>query len=405
MVLDEGGQVVFDHRGDTPMLPASTQKLVTAAATLRILGPDYRYETTVRATSPIDPDGTLRGDLVIVGSGDPALASPQYGAEAYPQRPRTPLESLADQLVAAGLRHLTGSVVGDPGVFADEPLAPGWPDRYVTERETRISSGLTVNAGLQLFMKEGRLVSDIVMDPAAETARELYRLLEERGVVIDYAAIASWTPPATLVEVASVRSPPMSELLRHVLQRSDNHMADAIFLTLGVELEGEGTWSAAARAVEGALEGLDLDREGAILADGSGLSRSDRLSAAFLASLDLEMTRADPMWQELMAISGESGTLRRRLRGTLAAGRLRGKTGTLDDVRSLAGTVVGPDGQRYHLAVIANDLTGAARWPAREVTDEIVLLLVEDLHGCVRVPVPVTTPAPTPSPYELACNG
>lgn len=402
-VLDEEGRIVFEHRAEVPMLPASTQKLVTAAAALRTLGADHRYRTTVRATADIGEDGTLVGDLVLVGSGDPALATPQYGAEAYPQRPRTPLESLADQLVADGLRRVTGSVVGDPSVFPEEPLAPGWPDRYVTDRETRFSSGLTVNAGLHLFLKDGRVVSDVVANPPAETARELYRLLEERGVAIDYAAIATRTPPPTVVELASVHSPPMLELLRHTLQRSDNHMADAIFLTIGLEEAGTGSWTAARRAVHRTLEDLTHEAEGVVFADGSGLSRDDRVSAAFLASLDLEMTRTEDRWQELMAVSGESGTLRRRLRGTVAAGRLRGKTGTLDDVRSLAGTVFGPEGGRYHLAVIVNDLAGPARWPARELTDEIVLTLVEDLHGCIRLPVPAETPAPTPSPYRLEC--
>lgn len=402
-VLDERGRVVFSHRGDAPMLPASAQKLVTAAAALRTLGPSYRYETTVHGTAPIGPDGTLRGDVVLVGSGDPALATPRYGAEAYPQRPRTPLESLADQLVDAGLRHLTGSVVGNPGVFAAEPFAPGWPERYATDREARFTSGLTVNAGLRLFEKDGRLVSDSVEDPAAEAARELYRLLEERGVTIDFAAISSRTPARTVEQFASVRSPPMVDLLRHSVQRSDNHMADAIFLTVGLEEAGEGSWAASARAVREALEGLGVEAEGAVFADGSGLSRDDRVSPDLLAALDLEMTRTEELWGELMAISGESGTLRRRLRGTVAAGRLLGKTGTLDDVRSLAGTVVGPDGKRFHFAVIANDLTGGARWPARELTDEIVLALAEDLYGCVRLPVPTDTPAPTPSPYAVDC--
>ncbi|MBW3561101.1 MAG: D-alanyl-D-alanine carboxypeptidase/D-alanyl-D-alanine-endopeptidase [Actinobacteria bacterium] len=402
-VYDEHGREVFAHRADDPMLPASTQKLATAAAAMRVLGPEFRYETTVRATAPINRDGVLPGDIVLVGSGDPALATPRYGAEAYPQRPRTPLEALADQLVAAGLRRLTGTVLGDPTVFDAAPLAPGWPDRYIDEREIRYVSGLTVNAGLRLFEKDGRVVSDIVDDPAGEAARELWQLLSDRGVVIERGAAETREPPAASIQLASVESPTLLEMLKHVIQRSDNHMAEGIFLTLGLHA-GDATWPGADRAVRAALDELELDLEGAVFADGSGLSRDDRLSAAVLAALDLEMRETEDLWSSLMAVAGESGTLRRRLRGSVAAGRLLGKTGTLDDVRSLAGTVLGNGDERFHFSVVANDLDGAARWPARELTDEIILALVEDLYGCIRHDVPVTTtPAPSPSPYRLEC--
>lgn len=403
-VYDESSREVFVHRGDVPMLSASTQKLPTAAAALRVLGGDFRYATTVRATAPINRDGTLRGDVVLVGSGDPALATPRYGAEAYPQRPRTPLEALADQMVTRGLRRITGRVLGDPTVFGADPLAPGWPDRYVNERDVRYVSGLTVNAGLYLFEKDGRVVSDIVTDPAGEAARQLAQLLTERGVTVEGGASETREPPATDLLLAEVQSPPLLEMLRHVILRSDNHMAEAIFLTIGLRGDGEGTWPAAARAVRSSLDELELEMDGAVFADGSGLSRDDRLSASFLAALDLEMRETEQVWGGLMATAGESGTLRQRLRGSVAAGRVLGKTGTLDDVRSLAGAVLGPDDQRFHFAVIASELDGSARWPARELTDEIVLALVEDLYGCVRHDVPViASPVPSPSPYRLEC--
>ncbi|MBW3602046.1 MAG: D-alanyl-D-alanine carboxypeptidase, partial [Actinobacteria bacterium] len=128
-VTDAAGGVVLDRGGHTPLLPASTLKLVTAAAALRTLGPGFRYVTRVVATRQPD-DGVVRGDIVVVGSGDPALATATYG-RVEPDRPRTPLEALAGQLRRAGVRRVTGRVVGDPGLLAHEPLAAGWPDRYL----------------------------------------------------------------------------------------------------------------------------------------------------------------------------------------------------------------------------------------------------------------------------------
>jgi serine-type D-Ala-D-Ala carboxypeptidase/endopeptidase (penicillin-binding protein 4) len=191
-------------------------------------------------------------------------------------------------------------------------------------------------------------------------------------------------PPAAPVALGAVESAPLTELLAHVVRWSDNHLTDGIFRTLGAD--GGGTWAAAADATRAALGDLGLDWTGAVLADGSGLSRDDRLTASLLTRLDLEMSRSElaPVWRDLMAVAGASGTLRHRLRGSLADRRLHGKTGTLEDVRALTGSVTGPDGQRYHLTVIGNDLHGEDRFRLRLLADEIVLNLTEDLLGCTR---------------------
>ena len=193
-------------------------------------------------------------------------------------------------------------------------------------------------------------------------------------------------------EIAAVKSPPLTELLCYTVQRSDNHLADGIFRALG-RSNGDGSWASGSNAVLAALTRL-FDRgpepswDGAVLADGSGLSRDDRLSAQLLVSLDVVMTqRAGTRWQDLMAVTGSSGTLRRRLRGTIAEGKVLGKTGSLRDVRSLSGAVVGPDDRRYHFAVVGNGLDAAENAAVRQLQDELLLALAEDLHGCLWVQV------------------
>lgn len=392
-VTDAAGGVVLDRRGHTPLLPASTLKLVTAAAALRTLGPGFRYVTRVAATRQPD-DGVVRGDLVIVGSGDPALATATF-ARVEPDRPRTPLEALAGRLRRAGVRRVTGRVVGDAGLFAHEPLAAGWPGRYLYSLDTTRVSGLTVNGGRELFLRGGRLQARPAKDPAREAAALLTEALADRGVKVAGAPAAGRVagqgrPAAT---VARVRSDPLLVLLRHTLQQSDNHMADAIFRTLGSAIVGRGGWSDAGAATRLVLSPLGLDWGGVVIADGSGLSRADRVTAAFLTQLDAGMSgsRLTDSWQRLQAVAGRSGTLEDRLVGTIAEGRLHGKTGTLTDVRALAGSVEGPGGERVHLAVVANGLDDRAFTRAGALADELAIRIVAELYDCRRAgrPSPV----------------
>lgn len=381
-VTDAAGRPVFEHQAGASLLPASTQKLLVAAGALAVLGPDFRYETALRATAAPEPGGVLHGDLVLVGSGDPALATPLYG-QTRPDRPRTPLEALADRAVAGGITRITGSVLGDARVFPHQPEAPGWLPRYLEEGDTSRSAGLTAEGGRRLFHERGRLRSEPALDPAANAAAALHGLLTDRGIVIDGSAGSSPAPPPAPVVVGNVTSPPLLDLLRFTVQRSDNHLADAIFRTIGA-VSGDASWAGSAAATQRALSPLDLDFGTAALADGSGLSRADRLTPAFLTALDAQMTGSNlgSQWQSLMAVAGESGTLQRRLRGSVAERRLRGKTGSLRDVTSLSGVVVGPGTPRYHFALIANDLDGAGKEAVRRLADLLVMVLAEDLYDC-----------------------
>jgi serine-type D-Ala-D-Ala carboxypeptidase/endopeptidase (penicillin-binding protein 4) len=477
LVTDEHGREVVAYRPDAALVPASTMKNVTAAAVLTTLGPDARLTTVVESTAPVSGDGVLDGDLALVGTGDPALATDTYGRWIYPARPRTPLESLADDLVDLGLTRVTGDVVGVAGPFSGDARAAGWPDRYFADLDARLIGGLTVDAGLVTLVRypeldaaldevlgddaeDGTLdlgvldldgvdpealvqalpalegvgvggapgerrdgadaddggagpfdgvtvdVADLgphelavllgldgpgppdvrvrlADDPAAHAATELVRLLEDRGVAVEGEARSGELAQPVVGRLAAVSSPTAEELLRFALKQSDNHMTDQLFHVIGRVRTGEGSWERGDRAVRQVLSHLGVDHAGARFADGSGLSRDGRLTARLLVDLDRVMTgsRHGEVWTSLMAVMGEDGTLHRRLRGTPAQGRFLGKTGTLRDVTALAGAVVGDDGGRYHLAVIAND-PGEGRWIARLLMDELVLALVADLESC-----------------------
>ncbi|HUH06464.1 MAG TPA: D-alanyl-D-alanine carboxypeptidase, partial [Egibacteraceae bacterium] len=324
-VIDDQGRTVLNFSADSVAMPASTQKLVTAAAALKVLGPGFRYRTEVRGTAPIE-EGLIDGDLILIGSGDPTLGSPTFGT-VEPDRPRTAMEALADRVVAAGVQRITGRVLGDPTVFADEPAAPGWLDRYFDQFDATKVSGLTIDGGRRLFHRDDQLLAEVAEDPAVEAAASLHVLLKERGVEIEGGGPGSLRRPRPAPErVASISSPRLDELLQRMVQHSDNHLADAIFRTIGAEA-GDPTWEGSATAAMDSLEPLGLDWTGARLADGSGLSRDDRLSPRQLAHLQQRMLAAGDasLWDGLLAVSGESGTLRKRYRGTVADHRLRGK--------------------------------------------------------------------------------
>lgn len=394
-VLDRRGRTVLDGRGDEPALPASTQKLLTAASSLAVLGPDHRFTTRLKATRR-PRRGVLRGHLVIVGSGDPALATPTYRA-LLPDRPATPLEGLAHAVVASGIRVVRGRVIGDPSVFAHRPEPLGWPDFYVRAGISPKVSGLTVDGGRELYRAGPRLESRPAARPARHTARTLARLLRERGVRVLGRGSASRRPPEALVAIGRVSSPPLRTLLAHTVSTSDNHMADAIFAAVGAA-RGQPTWSGSARIARKALRPLRLPWEGVASFDGSGLSRRDRLTTRFLAHLQDRMGRTAfaPLWRSLQAVAGRSGTLRTRMEQTVAQGRVRGKTGYLRDSRALAAVASGGQGRRAAFAVIGNDLDSEGQQAVQVRTDLVAIALVQRLRGCRLSAAPERVDAPLP---------
>jgi serine-type D-Ala-D-Ala carboxypeptidase/endopeptidase (penicillin-binding protein 4) len=378
-VSSEDGTPVYAHNAHVPLVPASTEKSVVAAAALRLLGPDHRYRTEVRAGAAPGPDGVVHGPLVLVGGGDPALGTPDL-ARVAPTRPRTHLEVLADQVVASGVRHVTGGLLGDASVWAHEPMAPGWVPGHVGNGHAALVSGLTVDAGRHVPRAGDPHGARPSADPALLAAESLRDLLTARGVVVDGPIASSTVPVEADRVVAAVESTTLRSLVAHMVQTSDNHMADAVFRSLGAHV-GEPTWAGAADATRAALDGLALRWEGVSLVDGSGLSRTNRVTPDLLTDLAAAMSTTElrPAWEDAQAVAGRRGTLRGRMLGTPAEGRVLAKTGTLSDVRALSGTVVGSHGGRYHFAVIGNDLAGGSVGAVRELQDQVAVALVQEL--------------------------
>ena len=238
------GQEVFGDNPTLPLVPASAQKLLTAYGVYELLGAATTYETFVLTDAAL-VDGVLDGDLILIGSGDPLLATATY-TDRYEQQPhfRTSIEQLADAVVAAGITEINGAVLGDESRYDQERFVPEWPVRFTSadQNQTGPLSALTVNDAFVSFdaSNTANSLSTAASDPAAFAASFFDDLLEERGVIIRQSAAATTLPQGTanFRTVASVASDPISVATNQMVDISDNHAAELLLKELGLATFG-----------------------------------------------------------------------------------------------------------------------------------------------------------------------
>ncbi len=388
LAVDVGGHELFRADAATPLVPASNQKIVTARLALDVLGPDHRFATEVGGA--LGGDGVVDGDLYLVGGGDPVLRTKAYadyfGALAGAG---TSLEDLADAVVAKGVRHITGSVMGDESRYDAERSVPGWPDRYLDQHQLGPLSALEVNQSFTSFPDTydeenlGALVA--AADPPEFAARTFADLLEARGVRIDGPAGAGVRPRGTSL-IARVTSPPLTAIVHEMLNRSDNQIAELLVKEAGVVEGDAGTTAAGLAVFHDAFERLGLPGRGVVMHDGSGLGYDNRLTCDLLTAL-LDRTGTRSAIGTGLAVGGRSGTLRERFTDPATRGHIRAKTGTLNDVSSLSGFAQATAAPPLVFSYIAN---GAAVTPALlEVQERLGRALVGYADG---VPLPEVSP-------------
>lgn len=359
-VVTPDGTTALDARGDQPVVPASTLKLLTATAALDVLGPDHRYRTSV--VGPAPADGVVRGDLTLVGGGDPLLASPDYVAR-YERQPQvhTDLDRLAAGLVEAGVRRVEGSVVGDESRYDRQRSVAGWPVRYLDQNQIGPLSALSVNDGFAQYPTPGTWRELVpAPDPAADAADVLTRLLELHGVEVTGDA-RSGSAPDGAPELAAVESEPLTEVVRELLQESDNNTAELLVKELGHQA-GDPSTSGGLVQVRAALEANGFDLTGVSLQDGSGLSPDDRVTCRLLLAA-LADPGTGPVLTARLAVAGETGTLAKVFVGTSLEGHLHAKTGSLNAVAALTGRITDDDGS-ISFAYVVNDPDGRVDEPA-----------------------------------------
>ncbi|MGE0780758.1 D-alanyl-D-alanine carboxypeptidase/D-alanyl-D-alanine endopeptidase [Mycolicibacterium sp.] len=339
------GDELWAQGADVPMQPASTNKVLTAAAALLTLDRDARLTTRVLASEK-------PGVVVLVGGGDQTLSAAPRGEETW-YRDAARIVDLADQVRRSGVK--VREVQVDVSAYTGPTMAPGWDPLDIDGGDIAPMEAVMLDAGrTQPVSVESRRSRT----PALDAGRALAVALG-----VDPAKVTVRTTAARGDELASVQSPPLMQRLREMMNASDNVMAESIGREVAAQAGLPQSFAGAARAVLAALDDAGIDTDGATLLDSSGLSVDDRLTARTLDQvINAAAGDGQPALRplvDLLPIAGGSGTLSNRYldtdAGRAAAGYLRAKTGSLTGTNSLAGIVTDESGRVLTFALLSND--------------------------------------------------
>ncbi len=315
IVIDGTGMI--SHDASRASAPASNQKLFTVITLLDLLGPEFRYATTISGTSRLAANGTMNGSLVLRGSGDPTLTI-------------SDLRAMAKRLHAQGLRHVSGHLIIDDSRYSHTTRVSGWKRKFVP-----VESG-TIDA-FSVDDNQWRGGSAFDRDPTLDNAR-LWRAALRKAHISVAGSIRVEVAPGGLQRLLTHRSPDLAAITDDTLTNSINFNAEMMLREAGAQRSGYGspaTGVAAVKAVAGQL-GLPIGT----LHDGSGLSYTDREAPAtvvrWLTTLKTSMPFYDTVYFAL-PLSCDTGTLVGRMCGSTLRGRVRAKTGTLNHHTALSG--------------------------------------------------------------------
>ncbi len=372
VVLDAAtGDVLLDSDGAVPRTPASTIKILTTTAALAALGEESRLRTTAllgpEAAAGATPTLYLRGGgdvLLAAGAGDPGAVVGHAGLGDLAAR-------TADALAARGVTSVRLAL--DTSAYSGPTTAPGWGPIDLGGGFVAPVTPLAIDRGIVA----GQTPRDA--DPALTAARTFAAALAAEGVAVEGVPpegdVAREAAPSDTVEVAAVESATIGDLVALTLEESDNDLAEALARAVAIEAGTPADFAGASAAVLDALETAGVDVGGVTMVDGSGLSEGNAVPPLVLARLAARV--ADPAQPGLvvvatgMPIAGLRGTLEDRFAtSSPAVGVLRAKTGTLQTVVSLAGTVLDADGRLLAFAVIADEVPIGGVAAARDAVEE-----------------------------------
>ena len=419
------GDTLFNHHGDDQLLPASTMKLFTSAMALDRFGVGGHFETEVLRAGAIGTDGTLRGDLILRGAGDPMLAG-----KATDEAGEPPMEALARRISEAGIRRVSGTIVADASAFEERRIPDGWKKKYLQAgyaarvsalsfNENKITmivrpdgdhaavsfnpavSGLPLSnevkiekgsRGSRISFKQDSTGTMIVRGTMGSLApqRDLYFVVERpelfaagalraalisRGVTVDGATVRAGRAVVDAPRVTSVASPSLEKIVTQMNGESNNHFAELLFRDVA-----HGSGSAGTAENANVLLGRFLTEKARVApkavfaADGSGLSTLDRVTPRAMVQLlsYAKKTAWGPVFEASLPVAGRTETLRKRMKWTSAMGNLHAKTGTTNDVASLGGYVTSKTGELLAFSFIYK---GNDRWRAKDSMDQMGVAL------------------------------
>jgi serine-type D-Ala-D-Ala carboxypeptidase/endopeptidase (penicillin-binding protein 4) len=410
----DSGETLYAYNAERLFLPASNVKLLTGAAALETVGPDYRYATQFSVAGTIR-DGTLTGPLVVTGTGDPTLS-----ARFFPDS-RQAFRIWADSLRAHGIRRIAGPLVGVDTAFVDPSLGAGWawddlaagysaefgalqfnegvirleifPSRNVLEpavvvldpptqyvrvvNQTRTMPPGSITA-LSITREEagpgivvrGEIAADAegeqrtvaIRDPTLYFLSVLRETLREEGITVEgppvhFAELSGMDPALQqAIHLFTYRSPSMGEILVPMMKVSQNGIAETMLRTVGREAGGRGSAAAGAAVVDSLLVSWGLEARRLRMADGSGLSRYNLAPPDLFVGLLARMSVSEhrELWESSLPLAGRDGTLAGRMQDPPLRENVAAKTGTLTGARALSGYLTTRRGERIVFSTVVN---------------------------------------------------
>lgn len=418
-------------------MPASNNKIPSAAAALEVLGPDFRFTTRLLSKGRIN-NGTLEGDLVVWSNGDPTIY------ERYTDDSRTVFYAWANELKSRGIKEINGGIIADDDAFDEEYLGSGWAWDYLqtwyaaqfgalqfNENYVDVSvvAPATLNGSVLLIPNcpstyyrlidkitvsdTGRTrvrvdrepnTNDIVfsgtlrvgadtleLSPSVHNPSKFYvhvlkEVLEEKGIRIHGAAVDCDEIPEWLHapkdpeyrELAVYYSVPLSEVLTRMMKRSQNMYAETMPRVIAWHEKGLGSIGGGREIMDSLFVSFGVEPGSWVYADGSGLTRYDYISPEILVKILEGMYQGEyrELWMSTFPVAGIDGTLQNRMKGTAAEGKVLGKTGTISNVRGLSGYTRTAAGENIVFSFLVNGhIVGGTE--NERITDSILTLIAE----------------------------
>ena len=337
VVTTEGGEVLTDRAGSTPLTPASTMKLLTTTVALDTLGAEHRFTTKV-----VDAGN---GSIVLVGGGDPLLTDKRSASVYRPASLQKLAAATAAALKASGRTAVTLNY--DASLFSGPSFNPSWKSKW-KGYEARVTA-LEINSGKSGWRAQA--------NPSVTATKAFAARLKKAGITVKLGR--STKAPAQAGELAAVSSATLAMVIKRTLLVSDNVAAETMSRHAALAAGGAGSFVGASANVRSWLTAHGLWADGLKILDGSGLAPGSKLTAAALTAV-LRTALAEPAYQPIIAglpVAWETGTLSKRFDDpSEKPGRhnVHAKTGTLRGVAGLVGFLTTADGRRLVFAELAN---------------------------------------------------
>jgi serine-type D-Ala-D-Ala carboxypeptidase/endopeptidase (penicillin-binding protein 4) len=436
----ETGEIWYQKNADKMFMPASNEKIPTAASALLTLGPEFKYETNLYYSGEII-DSILKGDLVVKGNGDPTFYTRFFND------PRDPFFNWADTLLTWGIKKIDGNIIGDDNEFEDCGLGMGWAydglnawysaesgalqfnENYVDltiipplnindtvkiipnissnyfsiinrinvvdtgKSSIRISKLFNSNeitiAGNLVVGTESIERSPSIHNPTLFYVNVFKETLLDKGISItgqalDCDDIIIWNlDDLNYKSILIHKSPPLKDILSVLMKKSQNLYAETMVRTMGWKKSEIGSFDEGKNVVEDVLTDFGIEPKTYAYRDGSGLSRYNFISPGQIVKILKGMRKSEywETWREIQPIAGVDGTLKNRMIGTKAEGNVRAKTGTISNVRGISGYLTTSDGEEIVFSFLING--HLKRSKDTELITDIVLSLIADYPNII----------------------